>query len=65
MSASDSRRRPSARLSSLPEFELSFLYDDEDDPAEVSVFPARLGADLATNWITIDYGHAVSIERVR
>ena len=65
MSATDSRKRPSGQLGRLPEFDLSFLYDDDDEPAEVTVFPARLGEDLATNWITIDYPHAVPLERVR
>ncbi|NIQ59519.1 MAG: hypothetical protein GWN85_40480 [Gemmatimonadetes bacterium] len=66
MSATDHRERPvRAPLGRLPEFDLAFLYDDDDDPAEVTVFPARLGDDLATNWITCDVASAVPLESVR
>lgn len=66
MSATDHREPPvTPGLAELPEFDLAFLYDDEDDPAEVTVFPARFGEDLATNWITIDFPHAVPLDRVR
>lgn len=65
MSATDSRPRPPDDLAHLPEFDLAYLFDDEDDPAEVTVFPARFGDDLATNWITMDYRHVVPLDRVR
>lgn len=65
MSATDARRRPTGRLGRFPEFELACLYDDEDDPTEVTVFPQRFEDDLATNWITIDVAHAVPLDRVR
>lgn len=66
MSATDSRDRSTeAGLTAFPEFELAFLYDDDDEPSEVTVFPARFDDDLATNWITIDVGHAVPLDRVR
>lgn len=66
MSATDSRERVvPPGLAELPEFDLAYLYDDEDDPTEVTVFPARFGDDLATHWITIDRRHAVPLDRVR
>jgi hypothetical protein len=66
VSATDHRERSShTPLARLPEFDLSYLYDDEDEPSEVTVFPARFDDDLATNWITIDVGHAVPLDRVR
>lgn len=66
MSATDHRERPHrSPLARLPEFDLAYLYDDDDDPAEVTVFPARFGDDLATNWITMDVGHAIPLDRVR
>ncbi|MDZ7702176.1 MAG: hypothetical protein U5J98_09005 [Halobacteriales archaeon] len=66
MSAIDRRERPArAPLARLPEFDLAFLYDDDDDPTEVTVFPARFDEDLATNWITVDVGHAVPLDSVR
>ncbi len=66
MSATDSRDRPAeAGLAAFPEFELAYLYDDDDEPSEVTVFPARFDDDLATNWITIDVGHAVPLDHVR
>jgi len=65
MSAIDRRERPAAGLTRLPEFDLAFLYDDEDDPTEVTIFPAGFEEDLETNWITIDCRHAVPLDRVR
>ena len=66
MSATDHRERPSrSPLARLPEFDLAYLFDDEDDPAEVTVFPSRFDDDLATHWITIDVSHAVPLDRVR
>lgn len=48
----------------LPEFELSYLFDDKEDPAEVTVFGGD-GEAVLTNWITIDEGHAVPLDEVR
>ena len=55
----------SAELDELPEFELCFLFDDQDDPDQVTIF--RPGADerSATRWLTIDSDHAVSLDRIR
>jgi hypothetical protein len=54
-----------AELDELPEFELSFLFDDQDDPEQVTIF--RPGADerSATRWLTMDSDHAVSLDRIR
>ncbi|MDY6817811.1 MAG: hypothetical protein SVG88_04040 [Halobacteriales archaeon] len=48
-----------------PEFELEYLYDDPDDPAEVTIFLDADEADLSTHWITIDRSSAVPIEDTR
>lgn len=48
-----------------PEFELEYLYDDPDDPTEVTVFLDAEEADLSTHWITVDRSSAVPIEEIR
>ena len=66
MSATDHRPEPaSGSLDALPEFELASRYDDEDEPTEVTIFPAGLGEDLATTWLTVDVEHAVPLDQVR
>ncbi|MFB6300281.1 MAG: hypothetical protein ABEH65_08490 [Halobacteriales archaeon] len=48
-----------------PEFELEYLYDDPDDPAEVTIFLDADEADLSTHWITVDRSSAIPIEDIR
>lgn len=50
-------------LGSYPEFGLSCRYDDEDDPAEVTVFPGE--EPSTTEWLTADVESAVDLEDVR
>lgn len=50
-------------LASYPDFGLSCLYDDEDDPSEVTVFPG--GKRSTTEWLTADVESAVALEDVR
>lgn len=59
----DDRNR--AELDELPEFELSYLFDDQDDPTEVTIFIPGVEERSATQWLTIDSSHAVSLETVR
>ncbi len=55
--------RPGELLASYPDFGLSCLYDDEADPAEVTVFP---GEEISTTeWVTADVDSAVDLENVR
>lgn len=49
----------------LPEFELECMYDDWDDPSEVTVFSTDEADSLYTAWLTTDRSHAVSLEDVR
>lgn len=52
-------------LDELPAFDLSYLFDNADEPSEVTVFPASNTHDISTNWITVDLGTAVPLEQVR
>ena len=52
-------------LDELPAFDLSYLFDNADEPSEVTVFPASNTQDISTNWITVDLGTAVPLEQVR
>lgn len=51
-------------LGDFPEFDLCYLFDDEESPSEVTVFSTETDAN-ATIWITIDAAHAVPLEEVR
>lgn len=55
--------RSSELLASFPEFGLRCLYDDEDDPAEVTLFPGDERS--TTEWLTADVDTAVAVEEVR
>ncbi len=49
----------------LPEFELECMYDDWDEPTEVTVFSTADGDSLYTAWLTADRDHAVSLADLR
>ena len=53
------------RLASYPDYVLSCLYDDEDDPSELTVFPGEEGELSTTEWITADVESTVDIDEVR
>ena len=52
-------------LEELPSFELSYLFDKEDEPTEVTVFPESNDFDISTNWITVAIDGAVPLDQVR
>ena len=52
-------------LDDLPRFELSYLFDSEDEPTEVTVFPESDDYDISTNWITVSVEGAVPLDKVR
>lgn len=52
-------------LEQLPRFSLSYLYDDEVRPTEVTLFPESAEADLVTQWLTVDVESAIPLEDVR
>ena len=52
-------------LDELPEFELSYLFDDKESPDEITVFPESNAYDISTHWITVDASTAIPLERVR
>ncbi|MFC4357455.1 hypothetical protein ACFO0N_05760 [Halobium salinum] len=58
-------RRDDDSLYALPRFELQCHLDDIDDPTEVTVFADTRTVELATQWISVDAGSAVSLEDVR
>lgn len=66
MSVTDHQRADaSVDLEELPAFGLSYLFDNADEPSEVTVFPASNSHDISTNWITVDLGTAVPLEQIR
>jgi len=56
---------PAIELEVLPRFELSYLFDSEDHPTEVTVFPESDDFDISTNWITVDVDGAIPLDKVR
>ncbi|MFB6070813.1 MAG: hypothetical protein ABEJ76_07295 [Halanaeroarchaeum sp.] len=55
----------SAELDELPEFELSFLFDDQEEPTEVTIFHPGADERSATRWMTMDSDYAVCLDDVR
>lgn len=49
----------------LPAFDRGWLYDDPEDPDEVTVFSTAEGDDLTTHWITADADYAVPLDERR
>ncbi len=52
-------------LNDLPEFDLSYHFDDEDDPQSVTIFKPGTDETAATQWLTIDATYTVPIDAVR
>lgn len=65
MSAVEDPAEGDQTLAAYPRFALCCLFDDRDDPRELTVFPARPDAGLTTEWITIDADHAMPLDAVR
>jgi hypothetical protein len=49
----------------LPQFELECMYDDWDEPSEVTIFSTDEADSLYTAWLTTNRSNAVSLEDVR
>jgi len=49
----------------LPEFELECMYDDWDDPSEVTIFSTDDEDSLYTAWLTADRALTVSLSELR
>lgn len=65
MSVVDRTRMDTDGLDQIAEFDLEFLYDDASAPTEVTVFAPETLDRGATQWLTIDYEHAVSFDEMR
>jgi len=52
------------RLDELPSFDLDYVIDEEEEPAEVTVFPKSDEFDIHTNWITVDISSTVPLDDV-
>ena len=51
-------------LTEEPNFELECLYDDMDNPEEVTIFTPD-GEATASEWITVDRDSAVAVTEIR
>lgn len=56
---------PGELLASYPEFGLSCLYDDQEDPEELTVFEGEEVGASTTAWLTVDVDDAVALDEVR
>lgn len=52
------------QLDAEPEFELECLFDDMEEPTELTIFTPE-GSATASEWITIDRPSAVSVTEIR
>ncbi|EMA19854.1 MULTISPECIES: DUF7511 domain-containing protein [Haloarcula] len=51
-------------LDETPEFELDCLYDDPENPSELTIFPSDCQQSV-TEWVTADRSATVSLEELR
>jgi hypothetical protein len=65
MSVTEHTTDDGTNLQSLPRFGLSYLYDDDTRPNEVTVFPESADGNLVTEWLTVGVDDAVPLEKVR
>lgn len=65
MSAIERAETTDGVLDELPEFELTYRYDDDEMPTEVTVFEDAADEDLTTRWVTMDYQHTVALDAVQ
>jgi hypothetical protein len=65
MSATGHTTDAVSSLDDLPEFELSYHFDDETEPETVTIFQPGTDEQAATRWITIDYKFSVPIDAVQ
>lgn len=63
MSAYGSPSRSTPRARGILDVDLEWLFDDPDDPSEVTVFTPR-GERTATEWITVDAATAIPIDEI-
>ncbi|WP_336327967.1 hypothetical protein [Halovenus sp. HT40] len=52
------------QLDAEPEFELECLFDDMEEPTELTIFTPE-GSATVSEWITIDRPSAVSVTEIR
>lgn len=52
------------RLDDQPEFELECLFDDMEEPSELTIFTPD-GSATASEWITVDRRDAVPVDQIR
>ena len=65
MSATEPTTTGGSDLRRLPEFGLSYLFDDEERPNQVTLYPKATASDPMTEWLTASVADAVSLEDVR
>lgn len=53
-----------APLETLPEFELSYLYDNKSNPTEITIFTSDQDEKIATQWITINATATVPLDEI-
>lgn len=54
-----------AGLDQYPTFELCYLYDDTENPEEVTVFAPDTAGDPSTRWITVNATDAIPLEEIQ
>lgn len=64
MSQSELPSQDGEPLAASPDFELECLFDDMENPSEVTVFYPE-GERTATEWITVGKSNAVSLSEIR
>lgn len=65
MSVTETPTDEGSELDELPRFGLSYLFDNEARPNEVTLFPETAEADLVTQWLTVSVDDAIPLDKVR
>jgi hypothetical protein len=59
-----SRGPTAAELDTAPDFDLEYLFDDPQNPSEVTITTTDTEQSV-TQWVTVDRSTAVPLEEVR
>lgn len=63
--ATPTQNRPPEPPRGYVEIDLEWLFDDEDDPSEITVYSTADDIDPVTTWLTVDCEHAVGLDDAR
>jgi hypothetical protein len=64
VSSADERLEARTALERSPEFDLECLFDDAENPSELTIFSPERGR-AATEWLTVERSAAIPVDEIR